>query len=361
MAIIEHTGSPRHGGVMEPTWWAGTPATPPERYVIDAGAMERSSMLDPAGDLAARMREVYERVGIVHVINTGLGDLGHQRLVARHVIGADMRYDGGANARQDIAPNVYEIGAPLSAWLHYHHEMAYVGRSPRVIAFLAQHTLPIPADGSPSRGATFVSDSVAVTDTLLETELGQKLRDLGVCYHRNLTDRDAYVGRDEVGVYNHWQQSFGTDDPTQAELQAIGQGLQVRWGEDRMMLTKYYGDAFEFDARLGRNVLYSSLADHGMWFDTWPNLQHLPDTERPLHMTFGDDSEFTAAERRQWLDAYGQHGTPINWRPGDVAVIDNSRFAHGRPGIELAPGEQRVLGVMLGDQFDRVGARPDAW
>ncbi len=361
MAIVEHSEHPPLEGIMEPMWWTGTPATPSERYVIDASAYGPAALLDPEGELARRMRSTYDEVGLVHVVNTGLDDLGDQRLVARHVIDAEMRYDGGSNPRDDIAPNVYEIGAPLSAWLHYHHEMAYVSRSTQVIAFLAQHTLPIPEDGSASRGATFVSDSLAVTDAILETELGRKLRDLGVCYHRNLTDRDAFADRVEYGVYNHWQKSFGTDDPAEAELRAIAQGLKIEWGADRQLFTKYYCEAFEFDPRLGRNVLYSSLADHGMWFDTWPLVQHLPYAERPLHMTFGDGSEISDAERRQWLDLYGTFGTPINWRPGDVAVICNYRFAHGRPGITLGEGEQRVLGVVLGDQYDRVGVRRDAW
>lgn len=361
MAIVEHSELPPLDGVMQPRWWTGTAATSADRYVIDAAGSTRSTLLDPGGPIAEQMRATYDEVGLVHVVNTGLTDLVDQRTVAKHIIDAEMPYDGGANPRDDIAPNVYEIGAPLAAWLHYHHEMAYVGRSTKVISFLAQRTLPVPADGSPSRGATFVSDSIGVTDALLQTELGRKLRDLGVCYHRNLTDRDAFADQVEYGVYNHWQKSFGTDDAAHAELQAISQGLQVEWGDERQMLTRYYCNAFEYDPRLDRNVLYSSLADHGMWFDTWPLVQHLPYAERPLHMTFGDDSEFTDAERRQWLDLYGEFGTPINWRVGDVGVICNYRFAHGRPGITLGPGEERLLGVVLGDQYERVGARPDAW
>jgi hypothetical protein len=49
-----------------------------------------------------------------------------------------------------------------------------------------------------------MSDQVGVTDELLETELGQKLKDRGVCYHRHLTDATAYKGEDESTVYNHW-------------------------------------------------------------------------------------------------------------------------------------------------------------
>ncbi len=362
MAIVEHSELPPLEGIIEPRWWTGEPAIAASRHTIDCAeyAMDERD-LRPGSELAERMLAIYDDVGLVHLVNTGLTDLATQRLAAKLIIDAEMPYDGGANPRDDIAPNVYEIGAPLAAWLHYHHEMAYVSRSTQVIAFLAQDTLPVPADGSPSRGATFVSDSIAATDHLLTTEFGQKLRELGVCYHRNLTDRDQFVDRTEYGVYNHWQKSFGADDAQEAELRAISQGLQVEWADQRMMKTRYYCSAFEYFPRLDRNVLYSSLADHGMWFDTWPLVQHLPYDDRPLHMTFGDDSEISDAERREWLDLYDSFGSPINWRSGDVAVICNYRFAHGRPGIRLGDGEARTLGVVLGDQYERVGERPDAW
>ena len=39
----------------------------------------------------------------------------------------------------------------------------------------------------------------------------------------------------------------------------------------------------------------------------------------------------------------------------------NYRFAHGRPEILLDVGESRRLGVLLGEQFDRIGQRDDKW
>lgn len=317
--------------------------------------------LTDESDLAKRMRATFDEVGLVHLINTGLSDLEVQRRVAKFVIGAEMEYNGGANPRDNIAPNVYEVGAPLVAWLHYHHEMAYVSHSTKVISFLASRTLPVPGDGTPSRGATYVSDSIGMGEKLLQTELGQKLKKHGVCYHRSLTDREAFKGKQEIGVYNHWQKSFGTEDQAEAEAKAIKQGLKVEWGDNRLMRTRYYNEAFEYFPHLDQNVLYSALADHGMWFDRWPGVQHLPHSDRPLHMTFGDDSEFTDAERHEWIALYDEFGMPINWREGDIAIICNYRWAHGRPSIVLEDGEERELGVVLGDQYQRVGVRADKW
>ena len=78
-------------------------------------------------------------------------------------------------------------------------------------------------------------------------------------------------------------------------------------------------------------------------------------------MTFGDDSALSRDELQQFVDLYDRFGTPIDWRVGDVAVVDNYRFAHGRPGIHLEAGEARTLGVLLGEQYDRVGVVNDKW
>jgi hypothetical protein len=339
------------GGIIEPRWWTGVPWLASDNYVIDARGFDLGTDVHPDSLLAARMRELYDRSGIVLVTSTGLSDVASMRAIAKLVMPAEMDYDGGSNPRQHIEPNVYEVGAPQSAWLHYHHEMAYVGRTTSAVGFLCRAALPA------GRGRTFVSDSVAATDELLSSEFGKKLKELGLCYHRNLTDRDAFSGRAEIGVYNHWQRSFGTEDGREAVERAQAAGLEAEWGANGLLRTRYHASAFEYFPQLGRNLLFSSVADHGMWFDTWPLVQHLPYHDRPLDLTFGDGTPFRRDELQQFVDVYDRFGTPINWNVGDVAVMCNFRFAHGRPAIDLAVGEQRELGVVLGGQVDRVGNR----
>ncbi|MFT5200937.1 MAG: alpha-ketoglutarate-dependent taurine dioxygenase [Candidatus Aldehydirespiratoraceae bacterium] len=337
--------------IIVPQWWNGTPAIPADRYEIDAGG---AANLETNCLLAREMRRVYDEVGLVHVRNTGLTELSDMRTLAMHCLPGEMVYEGGSNPRESLEKNVFEVGAPLSAHLHYHHEMAYVAKSTRALAFLCKEALP-------DRGATYFSDGLASTDFMLSTELGQKLKELGVCYHRNLTDREAFADKLEIGVYNHWQLSMFTDDPAEAEAYAAERGLLTEWGPNRLLKTKYYCDAFEYDPITDRNLFYCSIADHGMWFDGWPMVMHLPHNERPLHMTFGDDSEFSRDELQQMVSQYDNFGIKVDWRQGEVAVFDNFRFAHGRPGIELEAGEARQLGVMLGPKYDRVGPDTTKW
>ena len=341
--------------LIEPRWWTGETPVPAESFTIDCSTYTMNdAMLTRGSELGDRMNELFDNVGLVYLTNTGLTDLGNMRRAAKLVMDKEMRYEAGANPRGDLEPNVYEVGAPLQAWLHYHHEMAYVGTSTRMLGFLAHQTVA-------GKGQTFVSDNIRATDAILETEFGQKLKELGLCYHRDLTDREAFAGTEEIGVYNHWQKSMMTDDPAMAEQYARDRGLETEWGPNRLLKTRYYVSAYEYYPPLDRNLLYSSVADDGMWFDTWPKVQHLPYDQRPLKLTFGDLSEMTRAEKELFVDVYDRFGIPINWNVGDVAIVCNWRWAHGRPNIHLEPGEQRELGVLIGDPFDRVGDLDGKW
>jgi len=341
--------------IIEPRWWAGELPVAPESFTIDCSAYSLDDrMLSRGSALGNRMNELFDEIGLVYLSNTGLTDLSDMRRAAKLVMDDEMRYEAGANPRNDLEPNVYEVGAPLPAWLHYHHEMAYVGTSTTMLGFLARHAVS-------GKGQTFVSDNVKATDAILATDFGQKLKELGLCYHRDLTDRDAFAGTEEIGVYNHWQQSMMTDDPDVAEQYARDHGLETEWGPNRLLKTRYYVSAYEYYPPLDRNLLYSSVADDGMWFDTWPKVQHLPYDQRPLKLTFGDLSEMTWDEKALFVDIYDRYGIPIDWSVGDVAIVCNWRWAHGRPSIHLEENEQRELGVLIGAAFERVGDLDNKW
>ena len=89
--------------------------------------------------------------------------------------------------------------------------------------------------------------------------------------------------------------------------------------------------------------------------DSWPGVSELPHYERPLKLNFGDDTIMTRDEKQYWVDCYDRNGVPILWEKGDIAVVCNYRWAHGRPTYDLKPGEKRELGVIIGNTFERRG------
>lgn len=326
-----------------------------EEVVIDHGFHETKILID-------QMSQVFNDVGALQMINTGLTDFDEMEKLSKLVSGKGMWYEGGANLRGYLEKNVYDTGAPRHANLHYHHEMAYVKESTKWLAFLCEH-----APKDPHKGATFISDNVRVTDELMSTEFGQKLKDKGLCYIRKLPDLKYFKDNnlDSSIVYNYWQTSMGTDDMDEAVEVANKMGLDVEWEDSpifgRYMVTKFYVSAFEYDPYTDANQLYASLADDYMWFDTWPGVMDLPHWERPLKLNFGDDEVMTREEKQTFVDVYDKYGIPIYWSKGDIAVICNFRTAHGRPQYALEDDEKRELGVVLGETFSRVGDLPDKW
>jgi alpha-ketoglutarate-dependent taurine dioxygenase len=362
------------GRFMMPGFWVTPPAVIPsfregeaDKIPVDSFTIDCSPYRParkPEKELAERMEEVFREMGVVRLTNTRLTDVKDMKNYANVVIKDQMKYEGGANPREGIVGNVYEVGAPHDAWLHYHHEMAYNQHSMKNLAFCS---VKAPLD----KGDTYLSENLSVTDELMKTDLGRKLRDKGVCYIRCLTDREAYSGhgwKEGRPVYNHWQLSFGVERPEEAEEKAADCGLETEWvtdplmeGSKRYLKTKLATDAFEFCPDIGRNVLFSSIADHNMWFDTWQGVAEVPPEKRPLQMTFGDGSPISIEELRQWVNLYDRGGIRVRWQTGDVIAFCNYRFAHGRPAFELRSWEERQIGVMLGEKFQRIGAKPGAW
>jgi len=359
---------------MMPGFWAAAPAVIPqfrcrnqdkialETFTIDCSPYAPAH--EPSKELADRMEKTFAEHGVVRLVNTRLTAVENMHRYAQVVVKNQMTYEGGANPREGIVKNVYEVGAPHDAWLHYHHEMAYNQHSTKNLAFCSVKA-PV------GKGDTYLSENLSVTDELMATDLGKKLRDRDVCYIRCLTDREAYQGegwKEGRAVYNHWQLSFGVETAEEAEAKARDCGLEVEWMEDplnpgstKYMKTSMRISAFEYCPSVQKNVLYSSIADHNMWFDTWQGVKDVEPSKRPLQMTYGDDSEITTDELRQWVHLYDRGGIRVRWEAGDILAFCNYRYAHGRPAYELRSWEERQIGVMLGEKFQRVGTLDGAW
>ncbi|CAD7940231.1 unnamed protein product [Amoebophrya sp. A120] len=362
---------------LDVKYWTGKSAVPLDKFKIDASKYDLQKILsarDAEGKVIAdqalrdtqllqqHMAEIFQNVGAVQLVKTGLHEFEKMQAIVSLLFPEKTDYEGGANLRVEIEPNVYDTGAPKEADLQYHHEMAYIDASVKWLAFGALH-----ATNNPLKGATYISENIGATERILETSFGQKLKDKGCCYVRKLPDQKFFTDNnlDSSIVYNFWQTSTGVEDMDQAAEIMRGKGLEVEWENSplfgRYMVTKYYVDTFEYDPFNDKNTLYASVADDYAWFDSWPGVKELPHWERPLKLTFGDGEVMTRDEKQLWVDCYDQNGIPLLWEKGDIGIICNYRTAHGRPQYALSKGEKRELGVMLGETFKRQGELDGKW
>ena len=79
--------------IIEPKWWTGEPAVPSQAYQIDCAAFAMSDAdFMPGSELDQRMNEVFDRVGLVHLVNTGMTDMQQMRKAAMMVIKKQVEY-----------------------------------------------------------------------------------------------------------------------------------------------------------------------------------------------------------------------------------------------------------------------------
>ena len=363
-----------------PRYWSGRSHLDSQSFTIDLQKLSKDlkqDIVDPTVSsseslhfrsthdtylkLRNKMQDIFNRYGLLLLrANHTMQTYDEMAALAGILFPNSMAYEGGSNYRGRLEKNVFDTGAPSCANLHYHHEMAYVSESTKNLSFLC-----LEAPNRPEVGATFVSDNKRATEWLLTKPLGQKLKAKGLCYVRKLPDLEHFRDRDPSYVYNYWQTSFRTEDPDEAYRLAKSKGLDVEWEASpefgRYMVTKFYVSAFEYCPYSKLNLLYASVADDSLWFDSWPGLMSMEHEARPLKLTFGDDEELSKQEKVEFIEAYDKFGIPIFWEKGDIAIVCNYRFAHGRPSYSLQPGEKRELGVILGETFKRKGPRIRAW
>lgn len=91
------------------------------------------------------MQDVFDRHQLVYLTNTGAKKMAELApYIDLMMDQSTSEYVGGGNDRHKLEPYFYETGAPLSADLHYHHEMTYIGESIKKISFSCIDTIDDP-------------------------------------------------------------------------------------------------------------------------------------------------------------------------------------------------------------------------
>jgi alpha-ketoglutarate-dependent taurine dioxygenase len=330
-----------NANVKAPDFTVMKPPKKLEDYQIDCREFKNRSALEEA------IRERFSQKGVVLLVNTGLENLNNLKHWGSILIEDFMKYEGGNGPREQIGNDVYGVsGEPPLIYVLHHHEMSYLPRFPRCIVFGCTAILS-------KGGETIIADNVAVTHVLLKTELGQKLKEKGVCYIRNLSD----ANKPTQLVHKNWQETFYVDSKEQMETFAQREGWDLKWMKEGRLQISYRADAYEYNEALGENVLLTSVCHHGVYFEDWSPFNTLPFDERPFHMTYGDGEAFTDQEVEYFVRIFDDYSLPIFWKPGWIAMIDNEKWTHARPPFTLKKGETREIGLLLGNMKNRLGAR----
>jgi len=293
------------------------------------------------------IRKQWYDKGLVVLTHTGMQHLSELQKWAEVIFDDFTTYEGGSAPRGKWSDKIFTLDdTPSYVDMCYHNEACYLPTYPQCFVL---GSLDCPRES----GSTLMSDNVVTTAAILETPLGQVLKEKGIRYNRNMTDKYA----NEAVFYKHWQDTFYTDSRDEVEKYLKSRGWDYEWLSNGTLHTSYVMDAFEYHERLDKNLYFAGLVSHAAFFDQWHPYNTIKDEERAFTMTLEDGTPFSDAEIKQLYAAYNQASLAIKWREADVALADNLRWSHARPAFSLEENEQRVMGVTVGMMKKRVGKK----
>lgn len=243
------------------------------------------------------------------------------------LFGAELlRYRNPSTPRTQVRGNVYtSTEYPPEEIIPLHNENSYTNEWAMRIAFFCQ----LPATEG---GETPIADSRRVYASV-SPAVRQRFEQAGVCYLRNYGAVDL-----------PWQHVFETEDPREVERQCLARGVDFQWSSGGGLRT--------WETRAA--VAAHPATRERVWFNQ-AHLFHISnlraEVRQSLIETFGEDgvprtclygdrTPIPESDLDEIRSAYDRHKVIFPWSLGDVLLLDNMLWAHGR---EPYRGARRVL------------------
>ncbi|MFD5111238.1 TauD/TfdA family dioxygenase [Streptomyces sp. NPDC058220] len=242
-----------------------------------------------------------------------------------------LAYVHGNSPRTKVGGNVYtSTEYPREFTISMHNEMSYAHAWPARLAFFCQTQ---PGGG----GATPVLDAARWL-AVLDQEVRDAFAD-GVRYVQNL--HDGY------GLGKSWQDTFETSERAEVEAFLKNAGAEWAWRRDGSLRVESHRPSTTRHPVTGTEVWFNQ-ADQwhpaGLGDETAAELATiLSEDELPQSVTFADGSAIPAEYVAQIRDRGLEAAVDVDWRAGDLLLIDNVLLAHGRRPFT---GDRRVLVAM---------------
>jgi hypothetical protein len=252
------------------------------------------------------------------------------------------RYALGVTTRNKASRGVFEVNLePPDLPVTQHTEMSYLDDFPGFIAFFAKQA-------AREGGKTVVSDNVAISNAL-PPAFKERLRREGVQYHRRLACAEATTARPCLPCYKTWQSAFGTSSraAAQAAVDSATDSLEWRdtdgslsWKSHRPAFHLLGGPPREGSEEVMMNQLYTlhaSLIDHST--EIYGKYAGLPPDEQPYTSRWGSGEEFCDDDIVAIGELIEAHSQVVDLRSGDLVILDNRRWGHGREPYDGGPRE----------------------
>lgn len=260
----------------------------------------------------------------------GLGLRNHDQVAAvmRLIGGGNLIPEREAFAPRERFPSGIQSTTPWPAnqQMCMHHEQSFASDVPGLMMFAC---LTAPTSG----GATGVADGAAVL-AALPRDLVERFEREGWVLARNYND--------EIGA--SFADAFGTADHQAVEAYCRANAIEFQWQPDGGLRTWQRRSAIMTHQGTGRRSWFNQIAFLSEWTMDLDVREFLVDTYGPQGLPFttlfGNGEPVGQGVVDLIADVYTAHTLREPWRPGDLLLVDNLRFAHSREPFE---GNREVL------------------
>lgn len=242
-----------------------------------------------------------------------------------------LKYVYRSTPRSEVTKHVVtSTSYPASLDIPLHNENSYHRQWPLTVAFCC---LEVAAQG----GQTPIASMRAVT-----ADIGEALMET---FERREVE---YVRHYHQGVDLSWQSVFQTDSREKVQEYCHGNGIGYEWIDDKLLRTTGIAQGVASHPITREKVYFnqahlfhvSSLgAVHAEALVSMYGTNRLP-----RHARFGDGGEIPEAYLCRVSDAFKKNTIIFNWQKGDILVLDNMSYAHGRQPFK---GSRRVLAALM--------------
>jgi alpha-ketoglutarate-dependent taurine dioxygenase len=271
-----------------------------------------------------------EREGAVLIRGLNVISSGQFASIASTLLGDRLlSYSNRSTPRTELKGNIYtSTEYPKEESIPQHNENAYSHEWPMKIAFLC---LIAATEG----GATPIADSRTVYRSIPQ-DIREKFERKGVIYVRNYNS---------VGL--PWQEVFQVE--TRAEVNAYCErhGIEYNWISEGHLRTRQRCPAVATHPHTRDIVWFNQAHLFHVSNHTDENrkalLQSFGEEDLPRHAYYGDGEPLEEDALDDIRAVYEREKIAFPWRNGDLMLLDNMLYSHGRDPYE---GARKVLVAM---------------
>lgn len=224
----------------------------------------------------------------------------------------EMSYHFRSSPRKELSTSIYESTSyPEDEVIHMHSENTYSNTVISVIMFCCIE----PAE---SGGETPISDNKLMMEGL-PPALVEKF-EKGVLYKRNINKMYG------LG----WEEVFQTSHREEVEEYCKENNIDFEWKKDNSLTLSWKKDAFTIHPLTKEKIWFN----HSYFFNKYrlPEgvLEAFSEEDIPNDTFFGDGEEISEDEIMELYSAYNNSKAEFLWEKGDLLILDNILFSHGR-------------------------------